>query len=64
MDRASAALGYSTGILRAYHAQMVPEHPQERGIVLNVNLMVYAVDSKFKVCHCEKIIDLSSNLQN
>jgi hypothetical protein len=62
MDRAGSALGDSAGILRTYQAQMVPEYPQERGIVLNFNLMVDTVDSKFKVCHCEKIVDLSFNL--
>jgi hypothetical protein len=62
MDRARATLGYAAGILRAYQAQMVPEHPKEWGIVIYLNLMVGAVDSKFKVSHCEKNIDLSLNL--
>jgi hypothetical protein len=51
MNSASATLGNTAGIFGSYQAEMIPQYPQKRCIVFNVNVMIVSINSKVVVCH-------------
>jgi hypothetical protein len=51
MHRADAAERHAAAELGASHAQHIAQHPQERGVIVDIDCSLDAVDLDFD-CHC------------